>query len=195
MITAKPVAAGGYEPKPVKTDGFGYYRFDFPDEDYRIPGAFYDICEDHIRPGWEAVGDTCHRIELWEQPGLCEPVPDFVNKQTTYTPVFPPIVTPPPPKMMATPPAPTAVPTTAPTALLKAVPVVAPTAVPTAAQQEMHTQKTGCRATHVVRRGEGLFQIGRKFGVAKQQILNANPWVRNQRHWYLYVGQKICIPH
>ena len=163
-IIAKPVAAGGYVPPPQYTNGFGYYRFDFPDEDYRIPGALYDICE-IVEDGWDPVGPTCHRIKLWKQPGLCEPVPDFVNKQKTYTSIPPtPLPTPKPKDMypVGTDPTPSA---------------------------------PGCRATHIVRRGEGLFQIGRQYGVPKQKILDANPWVRKQRYWYVYVGQKICIPN
>lgn len=51
-----------------------------------------------------------------------------------------------------------------------------------------------CSAIHVVKPGEGLFSIGRRYGKSPQEMLDANPWVRNQPHWYVYRGQKVCIP-
>jgi hypothetical protein len=51
-----------------------------------------------------------------------------------------------------------------------------------------------CSAYHTVQAGEGLFAIGRQYGVTPQQILDANPWVRSQPWMYLYRGQRVCIP-
>jgi NAD(P) transhydrogenase len=39
-----------------------------------------------------------------------------------------------------------------------------------------------------------LYSIGRQYGVPAKEMLAANPWVRNQKHMYVYVGQQICIP-
>jgi hypothetical protein len=52
----------------------------------------------------------------------------------------------------------------------------------------------GCRHTHAVKRGEGLYAIGAKYGVGAQAMLNANPWVRHRPHYHLRVGDKVCIP-
>lgn len=56
------------------------------------------------------------------------------------------------------------------------------------------TEKPGCRSIHTVKPGEALFAIGKQYGVGSKEILKANPWVRTQKHMYVYVGQQICIP-
>lgn len=53
---------------------------------------------------------------------------------------------------------------------------------------------SGCSSTHTVRRGESLFGIGKQYGVSAQEMINANPWVRNQKKMYVYAGQQLCIP-
>lgn len=56
------------------------------------------------------------------------------------------------------------------------------------------TAVAGCRFTHVVQRGEGLFAIGAKYNVSRQAMLDANPEVRQQPQMYVYVGQELCVP-
>ena len=51
-----------------------------------------------------------------------------------------------------------------------------------------------CEKTHTVKYGEGLYSIGKSYGVSPKEMLKANPWVRNQKHMYVYVGQQVCIP-
>jgi hypothetical protein len=51
-----------------------------------------------------------------------------------------------------------------------------------------------CRLTHTVQRGESLYGLGQRYGVSAQQMINANPWVRNQKKMYLFTGQRLCIP-
>lgn len=79
-ITARPLDAGGYQPDPVFTDGFGQYRFDLPSNDYRIPKAFYEVCEE-LQDGWINVTPTCYETQIWPEGNMCEHVPDFVNRQ------------------------------------------------------------------------------------------------------------------
>ena len=69
-ITAQPQAAGGYELASVLTDGLGYFRFDFPLHDYRIPGAEYNVCE-IMADGWLAHTATCQKVKLPTTPGNC----------------------------------------------------------------------------------------------------------------------------
>ena len=81
---AVPLAEGGYEPDNVRTNGLGEYRFDLPDNDYRIPGAQYRICEED-KDGWLPHGPTCRTITLPKHPGTCVQVPDFVNQQVGHS--------------------------------------------------------------------------------------------------------------
>lgn len=53
---------------------------------------------------------------------------------------------------------------------------------------------SGCSTTHIVKKGDTLYGIGYKYGVSSKAILSANPWVHNQPHMYVYVGQQVCIP-
>jgi hypothetical protein len=99
-ITATPVTKGGY-PNPdvdvdengeplddqltVFTDGTGLYRFDgFPENDYRIPGAGYKVCEEQ-QDGWLPHTATCYTVYLPKKPGACVKVPDFVNQQVGHS--------------------------------------------------------------------------------------------------------------
>ncbi len=62
-------------------------------------------------------------------------------------------------------------------------------------EAEHHDDDDGkCEKTHTVKPGEALYSIGRQYGVPAKEMLAANPWVRNQKHMYVYVGQQICIP-
>ncbi|MBI3958519.1 MAG: LysM peptidoglycan-binding domain-containing protein [Chloroflexi bacterium] len=83
-ITAQPQAVGGYEPGPVYTDGLGYFRFDFPMNDYRIPSAEYNICET-ITDGWLAHTPTCQKVKLPTTPGACVALGfNFENQQVGH---------------------------------------------------------------------------------------------------------------
>lgn len=82
-ITADPVATGGYKPADVTTNGAGVYRFTFPDNDYRIPGASYKVCE-VLKSGWLPHTATCQTVTLPTQPGICIKVPDFENQQVGH---------------------------------------------------------------------------------------------------------------
>lgn len=77
---ATPEGSGAY----VITDGLGNYRFDFPTNDYRVPGARYRICEE-IKAGWLPHGSTCYNVRLPHQPGSPVVVRDFVNQQVGHT--------------------------------------------------------------------------------------------------------------
>lgn len=83
-ITAQPQATGGYELAPVLTDGLGYFRFDFPMQDYRIPGAEYNICE-KMADGWLAHTPTCQKVKLPTIPGNCVALGfNFENQQVGH---------------------------------------------------------------------------------------------------------------
>ncbi|MCS6828057.1 MAG: SpaA isopeptide-forming pilin-related protein [Caldilinea sp.] len=92
-ITITPLDAGGAMPTNgtpegsgayVLTDGLGNYRFDFPTNDYRVPGARYRICEE-LKVGWLPHGPTCYNVRLPHQPGSPVMVKDFVNQQVGHT--------------------------------------------------------------------------------------------------------------
>jgi hypothetical protein len=150
-ITAAPQDAGGYTPAPATTNGLGMYRFDFPANDYRIPGARYRVCEIE-QAGWLPHTPICYTVTLPKQPGACVQVPDFENQQQGHgrTPGSKPNPDPAP--------------------------------------------GPGCSTTHIVQSGEGLYAIGARYGVSGRAMLAANPWVRNRPYYYLYVGDKLCIP-
>ena len=93
-ITIKPLDKGGALPTNVledkdgnyyvKTDGLGNYRFDFPTNDYRVPGARYHICE-LMEAGWLPHTSTCYTVRLPHQPGSPVKVWDFVNQQVGHS--------------------------------------------------------------------------------------------------------------
>ena len=68
----------------VLTDGLGNYRFDFPSNDYRVPGARYRICEEQI-DGWLPHTALCYTVRLPHQPGSPVKVWDFVNQQVGHS--------------------------------------------------------------------------------------------------------------
>jgi hypothetical protein len=45
-----------------------------------------------------------------------------------------------------------------------------------------------------VQAGEGLFDIGRHYDKTPQEMLDANPSVRDGDKLWVYEGQKLCIP-
>lgn len=159
-ITIKPLDEGGFDPKDAKTDGRGYFKFEFPRNDYRIPGAKYEVCEDE-EDGWLPHTDSCQTVQLPEWPmGDCVRLKDFVNQQVGHEP------------------------------------------------NDKDYDKSGgswtpggnmgggmaCSSYHVVRGGEGLFDIGKMYNKSAQQMLNANPDVKNNKNQWVFVGQRICIP-
>lgn len=203
-ITARPLDEGGFTPANVVTDGLGTYRFELPQDDYRIPGSSYEVCE-VPQAGWENVTPLCQVVKIWETPGMCEIADDFVNRQKPIPTVeIPPAVTPAPKEPTPTPtPYPTDTPTYTPTPYPPS-----PTPTPYHKQDKHGDHKhhghehkghkdpyvQQCKAHHVVKKGEGLFAIGARYGKSAQEMINANPAVRKHRNWYVYVGQKLCIP-
>ncbi|MFN3331294.1 MAG: SpaA isopeptide-forming pilin-related protein [Caldilinea sp.] len=92
-ITITPLDKGGALPLNgtpegdgawVLTDGLGNYRFDFPTNDYRVPGARYRICEEQ-KAGWLPHTALCYNVRLPNKPGSPVKVWDFVNQQVGHT--------------------------------------------------------------------------------------------------------------
>lgn len=156
-IKAKALDAGGYAPATAVTDGLGKFKITFPRNDYRIPGAKYEVCEQE-QDGWLPHNPTCQTVRLPEWPSSCVKLEDFVNQQVGHT------------------------------------------------ESQEHgkggnpgkggpsTDNVSCSSTHIVQAGEGLFDIGRQHNRSAQQMLDANPSVRDGKNLWVYVGQKICIP-
>ncbi|GIV75633.1 MAG: hypothetical protein KatS3mg050_0027 [Litorilinea sp.] len=151
-ITATPLTPGGYEPDDVYTDGLGEFKITFPRNDYRVPGATYEVCEED-QDGWLPHTPKCQRVTLPEWPGACVQLEDFVNQQVGHS-----------------------------------------------ESQKYDKGKMdwdmgkGCSSVYVAKKGDGLFAIGAKFGVPAQAMIDANPWIRQQPNYWLYAGQKVCIP-
>lgn len=91
-ITIKPLDNGGALPTNgteedgkayVTTDGLGNYRFDFATNDYRVPGARYQICEEE-RAGWLPHTSLCYNVRLPAKPGSPVKVWDFENQQVGH---------------------------------------------------------------------------------------------------------------
>lgn len=53
---------------------------------------------------------------------------------------------------------------------------------------------SGCSHTHIVSKGEWMYNIARNYGISVSSLFHANPWVHHQPHRFLYPGQKLCIP-
>jgi hypothetical protein len=145
-------------PWAVYTDGEGQYRFDFPVNDYRIPGSRYKVCEE-VRDGWLPHTPTCYTVILPQYPGECVDVPDFENQQVGHG-------------------------------------VDDENGYHNGDDYGYHHGDDGgvCRDYHSVKRGESLYGIGNRYGVSPSAMVKANPWVRQRVHYYLYVGDKVCIP-
>ena len=82
-ITAVPLRVGDYLPVPVLTNGEGRYEIAFPDNDYRVPGAQYRVCEE-IRSGWLPHTPTCQIVTLPTMPGGPAMAKDFENQQVGH---------------------------------------------------------------------------------------------------------------
>jgi len=85
------------------------------------------------------------------------------------------------------------------------IPVVAPDFVNKQTRYEHPPKETdkpthppsgsdGCRTTHYVKPGEGVYKVASQYGVSGSSIFRANPWIYKQRNHWLYVGQSVCIP-
>lgn len=158
-ITIKPLDTGGYDPADVKTNGNGDFRFEFPRNDYRIPGAKYEICEE-AKDGWLPHSDTCQTVQLPEWPmGECVTLKPFVNQQVGHVPND------------------------------KDFDKGGGSWTPGG-----NSSSASCSSYHVVKGGEGLFDIGRMYKKTPQQMLNANPDVKANKNQWVFVGQRICIP-
>jgi hypothetical protein len=150
-IKITPLDAGGYDPADVQTNGLGEYTVTFPDNDYRIPGSRYEVCEEE-KDGWLPHTKTCQTVRLPEWPGACVHLKDFVNQQVGHSE-----------SMMG-------------------------------GMWNGGGMDMSCSAYHVAKKGEGLYDIGRKYHKTPSAMLNANPAVKNHPHQWVIEGQRICIP-
>ena len=174
-IKADPLSKNGFEPENVFTDGLGYYRFELPADDYRVPGSKYEVCEDDL-DGWLPHTDTCFTVTLPKKPGTVK-VPDFVNQQVGHSESG---------KeggswsggnmntgwsgggMMG-------------------------------GGEMMGGGMSGgmdmkCSKYHMVEKGEGLYEIGAMYMKPAGAMLAANSWIKDRPNHYLYPGDKVCIP-
>jgi hypothetical protein len=210
-MSADPLDKGGFDPENVFTDGLGKFKFTFPADDYRIPGAEYQICELE-KDGWTANNPTCRKVRLPEWPGACVQLEDFVNQQVGHQ-----------------------------TEYKNSYPQGKGSDYPSKGSesnsyqngqqggpqdssyqqggsqggpQEASYQQDGsqgypqggqqggssygnsgqqCSTYHVVKAGEGLYEIGSQYQKTPQQMLDANPSVSGD-DLVIYEGQHICIP-
>lgn len=159
-IEIEPLDEGGYDPDNVFTDGLGNFTINFPRNDYRIPGALYEICEED-QDGWLPHTPTCQKVRLPEWPGACVQLDDFVNQQVGHSESE---------KMWKD-----------------------------MGKGDMgkggYDNKGGsCKNYHVVKAGEGLYDIGKMYKKSASEMLKANPDVANHPHQWVIEGQRICIP-
>jgi len=188
-IETDPVDDGGYEPDDVYTDGLGKFRIDFPANDYRIPGSEFEVCEDEDEmDGWLPRTPTCQIVKLPIQPGKCVQALDFVNEQVGHSQSE---------KMQAKQDA------MAEHLQSSAGDLHEPMGKP--GDMDKPGDRDGgamwgdgsdgmyCANYHVVRPGDGLFDIGFDNDKTPQQMVDANPDVKGP-NYVLYVGQKVCIP-
>lgn len=164
-IAIKPLDEGGFDPDNVFTNGLGEFQFDFPRNDYRIPGAKYEVCEQE-QDGWLPHTETCQTVRLPEWPGACVQLEDFVNQQVGHTESQEHGKPSEPGKGYDGP----------------------------SQDGPSHDGGAKCANYHEVKAGEGLYDIGAKYKVSPQAMLDANPEVRKGNELWVYVGQKICIP-
>jgi hypothetical protein len=96
-ITIRPLDKGGaeadadnvmwFEDEGSKvytfTDGLGKYRFNFPKDDYRVPGAKYEVCEEE-KDGWLPHTSLCQTVYVPTHPGACAKAWDFENQQVGH---------------------------------------------------------------------------------------------------------------
>ncbi len=82
-VDIDPVTGKGMENLVAKTDGTGKYKFTFPNNDYRVPGAAYKVCEDQPA-GWLPHTAICQTVYLPTKPGACVKAWNFVNQQVGH---------------------------------------------------------------------------------------------------------------
>jgi hypothetical protein len=218
-ISAEPLDEGGFDPDNVFTDGEGEFQFDFPRNDYRIPGAKYEICE-QAQDGWLPHNPTCQTVRLPEWPGACVELEDFVNQQVGHSESekhddhgkgdgyggpddhgksdgY-----------------------GGPEGQQNGGPDSQQYGGPDGQQNggqsyggpnggqgyndsnhsdsnhsdSNHSDGQQCSSYHVVKAGEGLYDIGAQYKKSPQEMLDANPSVRDGDNLWVYEGQHICIP-
>lgn len=199
------------EVSQVVTDGLGKFRFDFEQGDYRVPGGLYEVCEQEM-DGWLAHTPTCQTVRLPEWPGACVQLEDFVNQQVGHSesekhddhggeydksgqpddynkggdPNGGPNQGDPNqqggPSQQSGP--------------SQGDPNQGGQSQsgPSQGGQYQNDSQPQCSSYHEVKAGEGLYDIGKQYGKTPQQMLDANPSVRQSEDLYVYVGQRICIP-
>jgi hypothetical protein len=167
------------------TDGLGEFRFDFLRDDYRVPGGTYEVCEVE-QDGWQPHNPTCQTVRLPEWPGACVQLEDFVNQQVGHTESQDHGKNQDHGKDQGK-----------------------------GGYDDNGGNRDGeygnnggnrdggpsyggndvrCSEYHVVKAGEGLFDIGNQYHKSAQQMLDANPAVRDGDQLWVYEGQRICIP-
>jgi hypothetical protein len=67
------------------TDGLGKYQINFPDNDYRIPGQQFEVCEEDDVDGWLPHTPICQTITMPKHPGACVQAEDFINQQVGHS--------------------------------------------------------------------------------------------------------------
>jgi len=179
-IEIKALDEDGFEPANAFTDGLGEYRFEFPKNDYRIPGAKYEVCEDE-KDGWLAHTATCQTVQLPEWPGQCVDLKDFVNQQVGHSE----------------------------SQKQGGVNGDEMNGDERNGDERNGDERNGdernrgemnggdngrCATYHVAKPGEGLYDIGRMYNQTPQQMLNANPDIKNSDRQWVFIGQKVCIP-
>jgi hypothetical protein len=183
-IALEPLDEGGFDTPNVFTDGLGEFRFDFPRDDYRIPGAKYEVCE-QAQDGWLPHTQTCQTVRLPEWPGACVQLEDFVNQQVGHSES----------KDQG-----------------KhdggkgdngdygkgghdnGYDNGHDNGYDNGHDNGYNGDGAKCSSYHQVKAGEGLYDIGAQYNVSPQAMLDANPEVRKGDELWVYVGQRICIP-
>jgi hypothetical protein len=175
-ITVRPLDEGAFDPSNVFTDDEGDFLIEFPANDYRVPGAKYEVCELE-QDGWLPHTPTCQTVRLPEWPSACVQLDPFVNQQVGHS---------------------------------ESEDHGKPDydkggkgdydngdhdkgGPENGRGPEYGNGDSTCSTYHVVKAGEGLYDIGRQYERSPQQMLDANPDVSGDQLW-VYEGQRICIP-
>jgi len=203
-----PLDEGGVDVANVFTEYDGTFQFDLPSDDYRVPGAEYQVCE-LGQDGWLAHNPTCQTVRLPEWPGACVKLEDFVNQQVGHSeseyknPEYPQGKSDYPSNGPDS-----SYPSNSPDNSYPSnsqdsnYPSNSPdSSYPSNGPQQgsqsgpEYGQQGGqqCSTYHVVQAGEGLYDIGRQYQKSPQQMIDANPSVSGD-DMVIYVGQSICIP-
>jgi len=184
--TASPVNSdfadlGIYDGKIVtQTNDLGKFKFVFPENDYRIPGAGYKICE-QTQDGWLAHNPLCETVYLPKRPGACAVAKSFENQQVGHWDT-----------VIAGKNAPS------PNSMLPGTPGI----VNAGQGGYGHdgggwghgSSGAGCSTTYSVQAGDSLYGIGAMYGVSAHAMLAANPWVYGRPNYYVFTGDTVCIP-